>query len=519
MVFGVLDFLKNKPAALLLLFVYLVLLPSCLSYEHAWMFPDQFFRKSGIIATGSSLNIHDIKAGMNWQLFEYTPRITRPLSSYFEILDTKFRIWLWHYLFPHPSLSLTWIFSLGLAPFFLYRLLRNFQVGANTAIAMVSFYLMTPGVLSGPVSMCRPAKTLTNFFIIFCLYLASELKKKYLDKGRIVPAAVFWAFLAFCLLSFYWDETALLIAPSVFFFFPGLFKGRNKLVLLGLVPAMIAFIYFQAIPWLAVWAGYPYPWLAKYEKLAFIQGKKQFFVELFFSSIPNYLLPNLRSIIFETFGIMPLDSKAGAWVLGWFYASMAALGVLAYYIGKAPQKYVRVLAFTLAMAGVHVGLLLLIPGAWGPFYYGAFFGIYPAIYLALTLESSRISKYVLTACVLVMSVNMYHCFLGTNQLVRKYHYYPCDPNGASRAFQWKKTRLDPAEANVFDGPTLKMHIREYVGRVKAGESTLGIVLPKELGWLALELEPGQYKFLDWLSVYPKKYMHLQKIMSDTTLKY
>ena len=175
-----LDALKRNPCILLLTFVYLWIIPNCLSYQNAWVEPEELHIKSCILKTGTDLNPADIKQGLFWQFFEYKPRCTRPLSSYFEIVDTKFRCWLWHFICPHPSLSLTWIFSLFLAPLFLYLLLRDLGISLNTAAALTAFYLATPGVLSFEAMLFRPAKPMTNFAIILCLFLASLLKKRYL---------------------------------------------------------------------------------------------------------------------------------------------------------------------------------------------------------------------------------------------------------------------------------------------------------------------------------------------------
>ena len=81
---------------------------------------------------------------------------------------------------------------------------------------MVAFYLVTPGVLSYEVMLFRPAKPMANFFIIFCLYLASRLKKKFIDRQIPIPWGEFLNFWMATALSFYWDETALLIFQANF---------------------------------------------------------------------------------------------------------------------------------------------------------------------------------------------------------------------------------------------------------------------------------------------------------------
>ena len=173
-------FLKEYPAVILLVFVYFIILPRSISYDQSWQQTENPVIIGGIFqASGTKISFSDIKQSFNWPVLEEgAPRPTRPLSSYFTVLDAKFRFWLWHYFPPHPSLSLVWIFTLFLAPIFLFKLLRNLEVGVNTALAAVSFYLATPGVLACTAMYFRPGKPMTNFAIIFCLYLASFFCKK-----------------------------------------------------------------------------------------------------------------------------------------------------------------------------------------------------------------------------------------------------------------------------------------------------------------------------------------------------
>jgi hypothetical protein len=284
------------------------------------------------------------------------------------------------------------------------------------------------------------------------------------------------------------------------------------LVLFGLLPAIVAFVYFQVIPWLSVLSGYPYPWLAKYEKLVVLQGKKQFFVDLFTYRIPQLLIPNIKSVVLETLGIMRIDPKAAYGFKVSYYSALCAVSILIFYMVTAQKKYYRALFLLCVMALSHAILLVLIPGVWGPYYYGSYYSIFMVIYMALTLDSSSISKVFLVICVFLVSLNVYNTFLGTNLIVRKYHFYPCDPGVASLAFQGKKTRLDPAEKNEFSKSEIRAYIQTYANKVKDGISTKGESLPKELGWLALEMEPGKYQFKDWLSVYKKKFIVVQDVI-------
>ena|SRR5688572_9976567 len=114
---------------------YAVLAFACLkvvllltNYNVPWVQPEEFNWREHILKDGTSWSPRDMLKGFDWKTFEYEPRVTRPLSHGIEILDTKFRAWVWNFLVPHPSLSLTWFFLLGLSPLLFFGLLRNLDI-------------------------------------------------------------------------------------------------------------------------------------------------------------------------------------------------------------------------------------------------------------------------------------------------------------------------------------------------------------------------------------------------------
>ena len=190
------------PNAVLLIAVYSYLLFVLLGYENAWLLPEILDKKQHFLETGSRLNFEDFVRAFNYDFFEAGPRITRPLSTLMLALDTKFRAWLWRYVVPHPSVSLTYLFSLILSPLLLYRLLRNLEVDANTALGGTALYLASPGLLSLVVMLFWPAKPMANFSLILCLYLASELEQD-LRRDRGEPAGRFFLLTAVMFVSYF----------------------------------------------------------------------------------------------------------------------------------------------------------------------------------------------------------------------------------------------------------------------------------------------------------------------------
>jgi len=81
-------------------------------------------------------------------MFEYEPRVTHPISHLVEIFDIYCRSWLWKFVTPHPSLSLTHLSTLFLAPWLLYLALRNIGICKIYALAGTSLFLTNSGRLS-----------------------------------------------------------------------------------------------------------------------------------------------------------------------------------------------------------------------------------------------------------------------------------------------------------------------------------------------------------------------------------
>jgi len=483
--------LRETPALLLLFFVFLFIIPRSLSYDNAWVQPEQFFIKWGILSTGANLNLQDLKNGLNWPLFEYQPRSTRPLASYFEILDTKFRVWLWHYIPPHPSLSLTWIFSLILGPIFLYKLLRNSNIGINVAVAMVSFYLVTPGVLSYEVMLYRSAKPMANFFIIFCLYAASVLKRKFIDNGETIPFrnyAGFWFLVAF---SFYWDEISWIIFPAIFFIFPRIIKPKIYLLLWLLLPLITLISYFKIIPFLSMCAGFPFPHFSQslkfYNGLAYADVINQRFGPICY--FIKVLGPNTKNLILETMGIiLPKYSKDPLYVIVNFYSCLFAWGVICYYLCKVRKKLDLILPFLFGLILFFNYWISINLRIWGPYCYGTFWPIFFVIYLSRFINKANIPKNVLTICLFFILLSMFNCFLATNLVYKKYHYYPYSP-GLIRDYYYAGSKSRFVETPAFRGKNIKEDIIIYWTQVRSGTEIEPFSLPKELCWLPLELEP------------------------------
>ena len=139
-------------------------------------------------------------------------------SWFFWMIDTKFRTIFFDFFPFHPTVSLTWIFTFTLLPFYFFKLMRNLNCNTSISIASTFLLLCSQGVLSSLTMYFHSAKPMTLVFLVINLYMASVMHSKCLNQERIDRVFYFkWFFLL--LISLFWDElfyVFFLITPWIF---------------------------------------------------------------------------------------------------------------------------------------------------------------------------------------------------------------------------------------------------------------------------------------------------------------
>jgi len=423
---------KTIIAFLLLVFVYAFLLLVLLDRQNAWMQPEAFIIKSHVARTGDRLSLNDLREAFQFWAFEYAPRPNRPLSSLLDIVDTRFRTALWQVTLPHPSASLTHLFSLVLSPILLFLLMRNLGIGRRASLLAVSFYLASPGFLSLVVMLFRSGKPMTNFSIIAALTAASFLDRR---RSQGEPCA-FWPYLGlvgFVFASTFWDESSLLMYPVLIIFFPGLFLHRRRIAALAGVAVLLVVAFVVILPRLADKpAKLPpdtpenakdYPPLARVSlapspKGLFVNGALLFKESLALS--PPWAVPGL-------WGRLLLS--VNALVLGALALKLVRLGLERWRTGSlAPGRPVLALGLALGLSIVwHAYLMQLVDNRlWGPFWYGSYFSIFLALALGFVLDIEGLGALSVLAPTVLVAALLF-VFPYTNGAYRHFHYYPWDP--------------------------------------------------------------------------------------------
>ncbi len=317
----------------LILSVYAYIFLVLLNHYHSWMHYEISDLYAPYILSGSTeISIEELMKALNSQVMEMGVARIRVLSGFFLVLNEKFRLWLWQFMAPHPSLSLGWIFAFGLAPLFLYKTVKNLFKSRYIALLGVAIYVCMPGSLSNTVQYFHPGKTLVQFFFILSLFLGTEIVKNLPKEGQRTK-------------SFYIKFSLLVVTV-----FTSLFSGENAFFIGVALPLLCPLLFFRKdlqdfsipimfsllvpvgviakfiLPHLSVSFGYQ-PW----DIFSYVSGNSFVNFSLFhwtqtlsFSLRDNLLIDALNPSYF-------IDSKAklhslltGLWQISFFWLALSA---------------------------------------------------------------------------------------------------------------------------------------------------------------------------------------------------
>lgn len=280
----------NKYFALLFA-VYIYIFGVLLNYDNAWMHPEIVAITQSILSEHTT-TIERLGQWLNWDLIDGTtepPRVSRArfLSYLVLVANIVLRNWLFHFVPPHPSLSVTWLFALFLTPFFLYRLVLNLLRDKETALISTIMYLSLPGSLIPIIMLFHPGKVFTNFFFVFCLYLASRIHIKIEQKEAGNFIKEFLVLVATIFLSLFFDEYSLFIFVLVPLFFPGIFSKKLRFTVPAylLIPFGYAVTVIYFLPWLYNQLGFP-----GFNVLEFARINKEIPAFSLYNSFINFIL-------------------------------------------------------------------------------------------------------------------------------------------------------------------------------------------------------------------------------------
>lgn len=473
-------------ASLFLAFTYFYVVFVFLDYQHAWIIPEAFIWKQYILETGKSFLLSDIPRALDSLSFELSARSTRPLSELMEIFDTKFRIWLWQYITPHPSLSLTMIFTLIFTPALLYKLLKSLKIGTSISLLSVALYLATPAFLSTFVMLLRPAKALTNFSILLVLFWASKLSEK-MERANDESGIFKKYILLLCMLffSFFWDETAIFIYPVALVLFPKLFWAKRRRIAFLSLPLFYMFFQLKALPYLSQLAGFSKmsPLDSNIVQPLWVFPDVRNFPWQFYANTKLLLFENLG--IFNPFLVPSLFGKT-LFMLNILLATTFVL-LLIQRLKNSKEEKTLLFKIGVCVIGVfffHYYTMSLHSKIWGPYWYGAYSSIF--LVLLLAVSARFVPQKIFFLVVISMTCSLLYAFPYTNYAYKKLHYYPYEPIQIRDVFLNKINRFTFADRK---GTKIYNATLHYWRNADVQKKSTLCRIPKELFYLPLE---GQF---------------------------
>jgi hypothetical protein len=453
--------IKKNHEKLLSIFIFLfcatLILFLLTNYSHTWTQPEEFNWRENILKDGGNIALRDVRRMFDWESFEYVPRTTRPLSSLIEIIDTKFRVWLWHWIVPHPSLSLTWILMLWINPLLFYRLLRSIGTRKALSLIIISLYLVNPATLSLVAVNFRPSKPIANFAILMCLYIASSINRRSSDlpdtkRLFFKPETGYYFLCMIMFVSFFFDETAVVSYAAVPLFFPKVvFRGLKRILSYAVLPPATGLCYFKLFPLLSTLAGYPsISIFSKIRDSQIIQnhagpavntvGAPSTLITKAWGIITDDVLTNIKIFLSDSFGLVnPALSNSFLYKFLWSGCT-ALLVVMAVLLaikilrrGEKIKALVTGIPYTVGIASaVALSAVTLFANAllhvvdnhvWGLHWLSTFWAIFFYILIAVILNNARFNHvFIFIAAVFIMSASYYN-FIYVNNAFKMFFYY------------------------------------------------------------------------------------------------
>jgi len=227
---------KRVIAFLLIATAILIILRDAYNIKNGWMHPEAVVWTAKYLLNDISENIglsfHPGEItkifwwirNIDWQM----ARIDVPL---FQLIDAKFRVWLFQYIPPNPAVSLSWLFTLFLNPLLLFRFLRrHINLGVIGSAAITVFYLASPATVAHTFLNYHPGRTLAIFFILlsfhFCMILNERAAKELNNKSQ---RNIFILLGTTLVLSLFSDPLVFIVFLLIPLFFPKLISNALSL--------------------------------------------------------------------------------------------------------------------------------------------------------------------------------------------------------------------------------------------------------------------------------------------------
>ncbi len=357
---------------------------------------------------GPNLALSDLKAFFN-HCFDGGASRPRFYTWFVWSIDTKLRLYLFNYIPFYPLLSLTWLFTFTLLPFYFFKLMRNLTLDTNISILSTFLLLCTQGFLSTHAMYFHSGKPMTLVFLAINLYMASIVHQRS-SKGESLPPYFYIKWFITLLMSLFWDELFyiyFLITPLIFR--KTIFKKEV------LIPYLILNASLFAIFSIVVFILLPY-----YSEL-FFDYKFNFISEVFHEDSSLHI--TFEQISYNILSLINSHMNFTKPIMGYYWSYDNHLPYLTFFIflslilislikKNKINPYLPSLALSLLVFFIFQQCLLTRRGGsllYGAFYWSCPFSLLFTIWIGLLLNSLRSKlKYLAYPVIALLCLAGYH---------------------------------------------------------------------------------------------------------------
>ena len=361
-----------------------------------------------------SLNLDDMKNLFNPCLDGGSSRV-RFYSWLFWIFDTKFRLLLFQFTpFIPPTISLTWLFTSSLLPFYFFNLMKNLSCGTRVSLLSTALLMCSQGVLSSYGMFFHAAKPMSLVFLVVNLYIASVLNDRVL-RGVEVKNQFYFKWFFVLLASLFWDElfyVFFLIAPLLFrgsFFRKEVF-APFFIMNLSLFSIFLLMVFVVAPHYTFLLYGTRFNFIG--DMMGLSEGGNHINVRtISFDSVSYNMLSFINSHMNFS---MPVEGSSGGrennfsyWAF-FFFSFFASLGIsyrkrISPYVAPITLSLFIFFVFQQALLTRRDGYLI-----YGAHYWGSPFSIFFSMWMGLLLGSLRMRwRYLCYPVVMILCLANY----------------------------------------------------------------------------------------------------------------
>src|SRR3990170_1223593 len=459
---------KRIAAFLLVAVAVLVVLNDAYDIKNGWMHPegvlwsaiylsDSNYEKIGLF----SFHPEEIIKIFWWEK-HIDLGLIRLAVPIFQLIDAKFRVWLFQYIPPNPAVSLSWLFTLFFIPLLLFRFLRrHIKLGViGSAVVTVSF-LASPATVGCTFQYYHPGKMLAVFFMLLILNITMMLDDLNVSQdgkhNKKFGVSILFGVTLF--LALFADQLIYVVFLLLPILFPKLFYEQlisltrkkfgtetiyNIWILYAFVVIGYILFFFYIIPQITEWAGYPYKSI--YSEGEALGGKfPRININLLTLKFYTTIFVNMYWFVIGNIGLwkyLPLYVD-GLLTFGWYnliinYTSVLVfslfnIGLLVFcfiiyrYFSKNRRIIIAIIALYATMGWISfIHSFADVYHPWGNYFYGSIFSVTFAILLAAILSSFAGCKKIYAIIILFILTSSFFTYSQAKEINQlwKYSRYP-----------------------------------------------------------------------------------------------